>query len=79
MSTLYQFLLLKISIMALFGSWKILQESNCQSKLHHLRIYEISHSLINNKESHFTQCGKVTNIKMGKLTMTINDQVEIKK
>ncbi|OUR96529.1 hypothetical protein A9Q84_09270 [Halobacteriovorax marinus] len=79
MIILSQIVLFKISLLALFGSWKVLQESNCQSQLHHRRVRAISRSLITNKEQYFYQCQKLTTIKVLKSSILINNKIEIEK
>mgnify|MGYP000141482395 CR=1 FL=1 len=72
-------LLFKISILALYSSWEVAQESRCQSEKHMMILKELTSVIISNKDGHIFKCNEFYKVEAKGKTFNINHTVSLKK
>ncbi|PIK16682.1 MAG: hypothetical protein CES88_08030 [Halobacteriovorax sp. JY17] len=72
-------LIFKISLLALYGSWGVAQESRCQSEKHHLLLKKITSAIVKNRNQTLFKCNQILKVQVNEEFITIDKVIGLKK
>lgn len=70
-------LLLKISTIALYGSWVLTQESHCQSEKHSLKLKKLTKAILSNSSQVLYKCSSLEKIKVSNQKVLFSTNIKL--